>query len=258
MPGIDGLPQITYPEVLVKIGTGRAHVLVGNGFSIACDPVFRYSSLFEAAVKSGLSDRAQLVFQRLGTNNFEGVLRLLEDAYWIGMLYGLDDELMTGIRQDAEIVKQTLVEAVTSSHLDHTGRVPDVKKEAAGRFLATYYNIFTTNYDLLLYWTILHTGKPSHQDGFRADDDDPEAPYLVFAERLGENKGLFFLHGALHFYIADWGTEETQLAAYRTATYGPDSRGPGLKGVSSLRGGRITRQETRTNSTRRLSLVCTR
>src|SRR5687767_11430644 len=41
---------------------------------------------------------------------------------------------------------------------------------------------------------------PSWGDGFRADVDEPEAPYLEFAERLGRERGIFFLHGALHLY----------------------------------------------------------
>jgi hypothetical protein len=202
MPTDEEFRLLHYNDVISELGSSRAHVLLGNGFSIACDPVFRYSSLFEAAVRAGLSERAQAVFQHLGTNNFEGVLRLLDDSQWVGGLYGLTPDQMRQIANDAEIAKRALVEAVTNSHLDHTGCVPDEKKAAAGRFLATFHNIFTTNYDLLLYWTVLHTGRATHQDGFRADDDDPEAPYLVFSERLGANKGIFFLHGALHFYIA--------------------------------------------------------
>lgn len=64
------------------------------------------------------------------------------------------------------------------------------------------HNIFTTNYDLLLYWTVLQSGTPSHQDGFRSDEDDPDTSYVIFTERLGGTKGLFYLHGALHLYVA--------------------------------------------------------
>jgi hypothetical protein len=47
----------------------------------------------------------------------------------------------------------------------------------------------------------MHSGKnPIFQDGFRSDEEDPEAEYVVFTERLGRQKGLFFLHGALHLY----------------------------------------------------------
>jgi hypothetical protein len=71
---------LTYQELLAALPErGRVHLLLGNGFSIACDPIFRYASLYDAAVEAGLSARAQQVFARHGTNNFEGVLRLLED-----------------------------------------------------------------------------------------------------------------------------------------------------------------------------------
>ncbi len=180
-------------------GSGRRHILLGNGFSIECDPVFQYPSLFGAAVDAGLSDRAQEVFKRLGTNNFEGVLRLLEDAHWAAALYGASPESIEGMVADAEIVKHTLVGAVTRSHLAHTGDVPDARKDAARAFLKPYYNVFTTNYDLLPYWVNMHGGAPVLQDGFR--EDDPDEPFVVFSERLGGNRGLFYLHGALHFFL---------------------------------------------------------
>jgi len=190
-----------YARIAEMCGAGRRHILLGNGFSIDCDPVFQYPSLFGAAVDAGLSGRAQDLFARLGTNNFEGVLRLLHDAHWVASLYGVPAGLLDGLPADADIVKRTLVEAVTQSHLAHTGEVPEPRKDAARRFLAAYYNVFTTNYDLLPYWVNMHGGTPSHQDGFRSDDDDPDSPFVVFSERLGGNPGLFYLHGALHFFL---------------------------------------------------------
>jgi hypothetical protein len=38
-----------------------------------------------------LSHRAQRLFERIGTNNFEGAMRLLEDAHWVAQTYGLID-----------------------------------------------------------------------------------------------------------------------------------------------------------------------
>jgi hypothetical protein len=68
---------LTYADVRQALGKRTAYLFLGNGFSIACDPIFSYESLFAAAVEAGLSARAQAVFERLGTNNFEGVMRLL-------------------------------------------------------------------------------------------------------------------------------------------------------------------------------------
>jgi len=192
----------SYADALAALGTGRKHVLLGNGFSIACDPIFSYASLYDAAVALGLSDRAQAVFTRLGTNNFEGVLNLLERSHWVAEIYKLIEAGRSPMLDDAEVVKKTLVQAVADSHLAHTGLVSDEKKAAALRFLSPFHNIFTTNYDLLAYWVIMSSPDgPRWQDGFRSDEDDPDTPYVVFTERLGRQGGLFYLHGALHLHV---------------------------------------------------------
>ena len=193
-----------YAEVLAELGNGRKHVLLGNGFSIACDPIFSYASLYDAAVARGLRERAQAVFMRLGTNNFEAVMHLLERSHWIAEIYGLvEPGGSSPMLDDAEIVKLTLVKAVAESHLTHTGLVSDERKTAALTFLRSFHNIFTTNYDLLAYWVIMASQEgPRWHDGFRSDEDDPDAPYVVFAERLGDQQGLYYLHGALHLYVA--------------------------------------------------------
>ncbi len=193
---------LTYQDAVAALPAGRKHILLGNGFSIACDLVFKYGSLYDAAISAGLSERAQGVFQRLGTNNFEGVMRLLEDANWVAQAYGLLDSSDSEILMDVEIVKRTLVAAVASSHLPHTGSLSDGKKAAAKAFLESYYNVFTTNYDLLAYWVNMSAqGGAIWGDGFRADAEAPDAPYVVFTERLGNDRGLFYLHGALHLFV---------------------------------------------------------
>ena len=180
----------------------RSHVLLGNGFSIACDPVFRYGNLYEAAVAAGLSDRAMEVFDYLGTNNFEGVLRLLDDSARVAAIYGAPADCGQAMMRDSEIVKGALVTAVATSHLEHSGLVEPPRKARALAFLSIFHNVFTTNYDLLTYWVIMSAeGAPPFQDGFRAPVD-PDEPYVVFTERLGNARGLFYLHGALHLYLA--------------------------------------------------------
>jgi len=79
---------LTYDEVLAKLPDTK-HLLLGNGFSIACDPIFNYPNLFDFAKKKGLTKHVQEVFNYLGTNNFEGVMRLLDDSLWISKHYRL-------------------------------------------------------------------------------------------------------------------------------------------------------------------------
>lgn len=195
--------MLDFKDVLATIGQRRCHLLLGNGFSIACDSVFRYDNLYQTALKAGLSSRAMKVFDYLGTNNFEGVLRLLDDAVLVGELYDAPETCSKLMREDFEIVKAALVNAVAHSHLEHSGLVDQNRKAKALSFLANFHNVFTTNYDLLAYWVSMsNEGQPLFQDGFRAPTD-PDEPYVVFTERLGKARGLFYLHGALHFYVQD-------------------------------------------------------
>ncbi len=92
-------------------------MLLGNGFSIACDKVFHYTNLFEFAKENGLGKRVQKVFEYLGTNNFEGVLKLLDDSDWMAKHYKLStkDGKKPEFQKDLEEVKNALVAAVTKA-----------------------------------------------------------------------------------------------------------------------------------------------
>ena len=196
---------MTYSQVLEKLPPTK-HLLLGNGFSIACDDVFKYTNLFEFAKENGLNKRIQGVFNYLGTNNFEGVLRLLDDMAWMVKHYGLvtKENKMPPIKEDLNEVKKALVEAVTKAHLPTPNKISDERKARCVEFLAPYKNIFTTNYDLLLYWVSMHgLNQFASSDCFRAPTDEPEAEYLVFHEHLGDERGILFLHGAIHFYVKD-------------------------------------------------------
>jgi hypothetical protein len=180
-------------------GKSRYHLLIGNGFSIACSPLFQYKNLYEQAVEQGLSERAVSLFTKLGTNNFEGVMHLLENSDWVARLYNLISTPESKLLEDLEIIKETLVRSVANSHLENTGDVSEERKNSAGEFIQRFFNVFTTNYDLLLYWVTRHCNSP-HEDGFRADEIEPDAPYVVFAKRLKNKPGIFYLHGALHLF----------------------------------------------------------
>jgi len=195
----------TYDELLGSFGSGRKHLLLGNGFSIACDKRFAYPSLFNFACSHGLSTRAQKIFDRLGTNNFEGVLRLLEDSLWIVQHYGVtDNAIISAMEDDLQVVKQSLVDAIAETHLEHTNEVEESRKQNCVKFLMPFHNVFTTNYDLLLYWVAMQGRiELQEQDGFRPSLEDPDAEYLVFREHVGGNRGMFFLHGALHLYATE-------------------------------------------------------
>lgn len=201
MPEQSEIAFHSFADLLPRLVQGRSHLLLGNGFSISCNPLFSYGSLYDAAVAAGLSERARQVFARLGTNNFEGAMRLLDDSDWVARTYGLVGNERSPMLEDLDVIKRTLVEAIANSHLRHTGEVEDNRKERAAAFLNHFHNVFTTNYDLLAYWVNMYASDPPpFEDGFRADPDDPTSASVVFSEHLGNKRGLFFIHGALHLF----------------------------------------------------------
>lgn len=195
---------LNYDKVLNLLGNGRIHLLLGNGFSIACDPIFSYNSLYDIAKKDGLSKQTVKVFENIGTNNFEGVLRLLDNALWISKIYYQLGDEGSAISSDIEIIKQTLIKTIAYSHLEHSGKVSDEAKSNVLKFINPFHNVFTTNYDLLLYWVNMYSNPIRYEDGFRAEQDDPDSDSVVFTEHLGNNKGILFLHGALHLYLDNY------------------------------------------------------
>lgn len=171
-------------------------MLLGNGFSIACNPIFAYHSLYEQAVALGLSDAAQRLFDYLGTRNFEEVMRLLDDAHYVGNLFGVINEENRVFLGDRDRLKNVLIEVISRNHLPNAVSVEGWKKDAAVAFLAPFTSIFTSNYDLLLYWVHMHGLARQHGDGFRRRGGE-----LRFREdEGGESASVFYLHGALHLY----------------------------------------------------------
>lgn len=191
--------RISYERVKKAVRDQSPNLLLGNGFSIACDECFAYRSLYQRAVAQGLSENAQRLFDRLGTNNFEGAMRLLDDCIWVNELYGNcppEDETLDGAR---ESIKQALIDAISESHLTDQSAIRDGGVKAAKRFLSGFDRIFTTNYDLLSYWADM-SGPRRHDDCFRQDPDNPESESVVFDGMRQPKRAVYFLHGAIHLY----------------------------------------------------------
>lgn len=195
---------LAFDQMKAELPSGRSHLLLGNGFSIACDPRFSYGSLFDWAKENGLTERVMAVFEYLGTNNFEGVLRLLEDGGWLTEHYAGEDGAIARAEMaaDLEVVKSALVSALTSTHFARPYDLPEEQLARCRDFLRPFHNIFTLNYDLLLYWVTLSEDALVRRDCFGASEDEPDAEYCVFQQHLGPNEGILFIHGALHLYLA--------------------------------------------------------
>ncbi len=200
----------------------RRHLLLGNGFSIACRPdIFRYEKLFEQADFSNLSESAQKAFDALNTTDFERVIKALRDAAELSALYALPEKNIQQMKADADALKELLVQTIANSHPAIPGDINDSEYAACQQFLSNFHNTYTFNYDLLLYWTHMHRESEAEiqsDDGFRTSqwdiDDGIESDYVVWESSKSHEQNMWFLHGALHVF--DSGTEIQKYTWNRT------------------------------------------
>lgn len=196
---------------------GKKHVLLGNGFSIACRPDrFTYGALLDEATFDDASTDLHSVFELLGTTDFERIIELLRLAATLGERYGADSDLCDRLRADAAVVRAALATVLASRHPDYPWDVEDAEYEAAREFLSHFERIYTINYDMLLYWTVMQDMEPAvpRNDGF-GTPEDPEAPYVAWDPyTVFKTQRVFYLHGSLHLY--DSGPELTKITWSRT------------------------------------------
>lgn len=211
---------LDYDDVLTRL-EGAPSLLLGNGFSIGASPQYRYTALRERADED-LPEIAKSLFEKLKTSNFEQVMQVLEDARYVHDQYALDG-LTERLVDDIEATRRAMVTAIAADHLPSPRALDQDPAEASGedaenaedvedastegetkidyaaRFLEPYDRLFTTNYDLLLYWTAFRLqgadGRYKHPDGLvRPEGED----FGAFDPEIATT--MFFLHGALHLY----------------------------------------------------------
>ena len=211
---------LTFEEAKQRAGRySKRHLLLGNGFSIACRPnVFVYKRLFEQADFSKLSPSARKAFDLLGTSDFERVIRMLNDSAKIGTAYGMATSTVKQMQQDALDLKELLVQTIAHSHPERPTEISDDEYKHCRSFLDNFHTIYSLNYDLLLYWTMMHGENSTFDDGFRTSRDDVEegweSDYVVWEPGQSHGQKTWFLHGALHIF--DSGIEVQKYTWNRT------------------------------------------
>lgn len=197
---------VTFSDALENSPNNR-HLLLGNGFSIACRPdTFRYDKLYQRADFSSVSAFAQGSFEALGTHDFEQVIQALKLSAQISNQYQVDPKTIDLIKKDAEALKEILVETISNNHPDSPTEITEEEYDNCHAFLSHFPTIYTLNYDLLLYWTLMHSKEKGRKvdDGFRAPSEDgwnQEPPdYVTWEPWHSYKSNVKFLHGALHIF----------------------------------------------------------
>lgn len=170
-------------------------ILIGNGASIAIWNHFSYSSIFSKSatdeIKHPLLEKDQNLFNALGTTNFEQVLSSLSTAKTINQVLGFDVDLIDGLYTN---IQRALIEAVRTIHIPWKS-VPDRVLEAINSELLRYKYVYSTNYDLLIYWAMMHQNQRAFRDFFFSEAFD-----LSNTEIWSKPTAVLFLHGGLHLY----------------------------------------------------------
>lgn len=221
----DGADIMSFKEALVlaeSSGKKQKHLMLGNGFSIALRPeIFTYNTLLERAkVSQKLSAEMEKVFKELGTTDFEMVMEALENAAVLVLLFeGRSPKLAKRFQEEAARLRDVLAETIAEHHPERPYDVADEQYASCKRFLANFNgNIYTLNYDLLLYWTLMQSEiQPDvkSDDGFR-NSDEGEEDYVVWDVQNTNHQRVFYLHGALHIY--DAGSELLKFTWSKTET----------------------------------------
>jgi len=182
-------------------------LLLGNGMSVNIWARFGYRNLYDHAKSRGLSPRERRLFA--STPNFERVLADLLTAIKVNEAVGLESEPLLECYRN---VQRTLVRAVREVHLNQT-RIPLSTRELIGSVMQQFQWVFTTSYDLLVYWAMAaadFTPFMDHFRYFRRCQFDPArarvAPLKI---------PVYFLHGALHLVVggdgATWKLRQRDL-----------------------------------------------
>lgn len=172
-------------------------LLIGNGFSIGISDRFKYESLLERVDSLGINmyPHARSLFDKdkIGTSNFEEVLRVIYHAHLVNFYN------KSAIEQLYYNVRKSLIEAVTLSHVAFS----DIPTKPVSDALKEYDHIFTTNYDLIPYWSLMASNFTGFCDYFWSQGCEFN---LSDTDIRGNKTPIYYLHGAVHLRTREDGT----------------------------------------------------
>lgn len=190
------------------------HLLLGNGFSVAYDPgIFSYTAL-HSFIQDIEDEDLSKILAVVETKNFELIMQHLDNLAALIDVFDGGVDLKEKIEAASKKLKTSLLDAVQALHPEHVFTVPENEAKACAKFLNLFLarggSIFSTNYDLLLYWILMRTEEISHTDGcgrdalnFEPGIHPSEIEWSeLFWGRNKEQQNVYYVHGALPFFDA--------------------------------------------------------
>lgn len=174
-------------------------LLLGNGLSMNLWAGFGYKSLYAAA---NLSAEAKAIFDELGTTNFEQGLECLHHA---NVALRALREPTTLVDATYEQVRDALFNTVGDVHVPWDDFPPDTHDHIATQ-IDQFVSVFTTSYDLNLYWSHMWAQYKSTKvttnivDLFWAGDRFDPTNCDVWSSKATR---VLYLHGGLHLWQDD-------------------------------------------------------
>ncbi|WP_394027463.1 DUF4917 family protein [Desulfovibrio falkowii] len=226
----------TFDELIeLTQDSGPRNLLLGNGYSIAASSNFNYQNLLEKTDFTS-SPWIRNLFSKYSTCNFEFILEVLRHAEnvneeIVGSARGENQPTLAyqvDVIHHARIVLiRDFIQTLRDIHPDNnyrgrsyggvTGDMFIKNREFLTHFtkrkpLENSPQIFTLNYDLLLYWALLNSGF-NIGDNFAFCDNFSYGANNIFNNGFLKSTNLWYLHGALHLRTDDF-TGETKKLVY--------------------------------------------
>lgn len=186
------------------------NLLFGNGFSMAYDSeIFSYNALYNF-VENLDNELLSKLFEIVKTKNFELVMKHLDSFCQLLTVFEPESKILNKIVEAKSNLKNSLIDAINALHPEHVFKLTKEDCDQCAQFLSPYLendgHIFSTNYDILLYWVLMRCEVKNCIDGFgreREDDDDFDSEPQYSELRWGNNKSrqnIHYLHGALPLF----------------------------------------------------------
>lgn len=171
-------------------------IILGNGASISISNKFNYHSLYEEAFNEQDS-RITEIFDEYETTDFELILDRLFHADKVNEIFNIDDP-DSELANNYDLIKERLIEVIRENHIEYQELSNEL--EQIYEFLKNFDKVFSLNYDLIVYWSMLKGNdelgnyfKDCFNSGtFDSDWERFKEPYRASGSTL-----VFYPHGNL-------------------------------------------------------------